>query len=59
LRVSARRFSKRTLREQNVAAISSDAALEERAVAPAIFSQIARNRSVNSFLTHKNYLSSR
>jgi hypothetical protein len=59
LRVSARPFSKRTLREQNVAAISSDAALEELAVAPDVFSEIARNRSVNSFLTHKNYLSSR
>jgi hypothetical protein len=53
------RFSKRTLHEHNVAAISSDAALTEIVVAPEVFSEFTRNRPVNSFLTHKNYLSSR
>jgi hypothetical protein len=52
-------FFKRTFHEQNVAAISSDPALENIVVALELFSETARNRPVNSFSTHKNYLPSR
>ncbi len=52
-------FFKRTLHEQNVAAISSDPALENIVVARELFSETARNRPINSCSTHKNYLSSR
>jgi hypothetical protein len=47
------------LHEQNVAAISSDPALENIVVARELFSETARNRPINSFSTHKNYLPSR
>jgi len=52
-------FFKRTFHEQNVAAISSDPALENIVVARELFSETARNRSINSCSTHKNYLASR
>jgi hypothetical protein len=52
-------FFKRTFHEQNVAAISSDPALENIVVARELFSETARNRPINSCSTHKNYLPSR
>jgi hypothetical protein len=52
-------FTKRTLREQNIATVCTETAFEQAQVSAAVISADTRFRPINSFLTRPNYLSPR